>query len=152
VVTLKVNGQTHEVEVKSNRTLMEVLRETLGLMGTHEGCNRGDCGACTVLVDGQNVISCLMLAGEAEGRDILTIEGMGQDGRLHPLQQAFIDYSAFQCGYCTPGFLLSAKALLDRNPRPTVAQIKEGISGHLCRCTGYTRIVQAIHSVAERGV
>lgn len=151
VITLKVNGQDHEVEIKTHRTLLEVLRETLGLMGTHEGCNRGDCGACTVLVDGDAVNSCLMLAVEAEGKDILTIEGMGKEARLHPLQQAFIDYSAFQCGYCTPGILLSAKAMLDKNPHPTVEEIKEGISGHLCRCTGYTRIVRAIQSVAEKG-
>ena len=136
--------------LQSRRTLLEVLRESLGLMGTHEGCNRGDCGACTVLVDGEAVNSCLMLAVEAEGRDILTIEGMEQEGKLHPLQQAFIDFSAFQCGYCTPGILLSAKALLEQNPQPTEAEIKEGISGHLCRCTGYTRIVNAIQSVAEK--
>ncbi|MDE3077401.1 MAG: (2Fe-2S)-binding protein [Chloroflexota bacterium] len=147
-LTLRVNGSAYQVEVPANRTLLEVLREYLGLNGTKKGCDRGDCGACTVLLNGQAVVSCLVLAVEAAGKDILTIEGLARDGQLHPLQQSFIDRSALQCGFCTPGMILSAKALLDGNPSPSEDDIRESIAGNLCRCTGYSRIVQAIKDAA----
>jgi len=150
-IELKVNGEIHEVEVESHRTLLEVLREKLGLTGTKEACNKGDCGACTVLVDGKPLLSCLALAIEAQGKEISTIEGMAKEGyELHPIQQAFVDEGATQCGFCTPGMIMSAKALLDRNPNPTDEEIKEGISGNLCRCTGYITIVNAIQAAAGK--
>jgi carbon-monoxide dehydrogenase small subunit len=128
---------------------LQVLRENLGLTGTKQGCNAGDCGACTVLIDNQPVDSCLTLAIEAQGKEILTIEGLDQQGRLHPLQQAFIDHYAVQCGFCTPGMILSAKSLLDRNSHPTEEEVREAISGNLCRCTGYVKIVEAILAVVN---
>ena len=150
-IELKVNGEIYEVEIESHRTLLEVLRENLGLTGTKEACNKGDCGACTVLVDGKPLLSCLALALEAQGKEISTIEGMATDGyELHPIQQAFVDEGATQCGFCTPGMIMSAKALLDRNPNPTDEEIKEGISGNLCRCTGYITIVNAIQAAAGK--
>ena len=148
-IKLNVNGEIREVVVQPNTTLLHVLREDLGLTGTKQGCDAGDCGACTVLLDGQPTASCLTLAIEVQGVEITTIEGLSRDGQLHPLQQAFIDYFAVQCGYCTPGMILSAKALLDRNPHPTEAEVREAISGNLCRCTGYVKIVEAIMAVAE---
>lgn len=144
VIELTVNGVSHELLVEPKRTLLEVLREDLSLTGTKEGCGLGDCGACTVLVDGKPISSCLTLAVEAQGKDILTVEGLGHNGQLHPIQQAFIDYGALQCGFCTPGFILAAKALLDENPNPTEQEVRQAITGHLCRCTGYTKIVEAI--------
>jgi carbon-monoxide dehydrogenase small subunit len=148
-IELKVNGELFRVRVETRRTLLEVLRETLGLTGTKEMCNKGDCGGCTVLIDGKPVLSCLTLAIEAQGKDILTIEGLAKGYELHPIQQAFVDHGAIQCGYCSPGFIMSAKALLDRNPHPTEDEIKEGISNNICRCTGYVQIVEAIQAAAE---
>ena len=148
-IELKVNGEVFRIKVETHRTLLEVLRETLGLTGTKEMCNKGDCGGCTVMIDGRPVLSCLTLAIEAQGRDILTIEGLAKGYELHPIQQAFVDHGAIQCGYCSPGFIMSAKALLDRNPNPTEDEIKEGISNNICRCTGYVQIVEAIQAAAE---
>jgi len=144
LVELNVNGEVYQVLIEPWRTLLEVLRETLTLTGTKEGCGRGDCGACTVLLDGKVVNSCLLLAIDAQGKNILTIEGLAQDGQLHPLQEAFIEHGAIQCGFCTPGMILSAKALLDKNPQPSVEEVRQAISGNLCRCTGYTKIIKAI--------
>jgi len=149
LIELRVNGEIHEIVVEPRTTLLHVLREDLGLTGTKEGCNSGDCGACTVLIDNHPAVSCLTLAIEAQGKEILTIEGLDQQGRLHPLQQAFIDHYAVQCGFCTPGMILSAKALLDRNSHPTEEEVREAISGNLCRCTGYVKIVEAILAVAN---
>jgi carbon-monoxide dehydrogenase small subunit len=149
LIELRINGEGREVAVEPRTTLLHVLREDLGLTGTKESCNAGDCGACTVLMNGRPVSSCLTLAIEAQGKDILTIEGLDQEGRLHPLQQAFIDHYAVQCGFCTPGMILSAKALLDRNPQPTEEEVREAISGNLCRCTGYVKIVEAILAAAD---
>jgi carbon-monoxide dehydrogenase small subunit len=146
---LTVNGQSHELLVDPHRTLLEVLREQLGLTGAKEGCNLGDCGSCTVLLDGKPFLSCLVLAVEAQGREILTIEGLSQNGKLHPIQESFVQHGAVQCGFCTPGMILSAKVLLDRNPRPTEAEVKEALSGNLCRCTGYVKIVEAIMETAK---
>jgi carbon-monoxide dehydrogenase small subunit len=148
-IGLKVNGELFRVKVETHRTLLEVLRETLGLSGTKEMCNKGDCGGCTVIIDGKAVLSCLMLAIEAQGKDIVTIEGLAKGYELHPIQQAFVDHGAIQCGYCTPGFIMSAKALLDRNPNPNEDEIKGGISNNICRCTGYVKIVEAIQAAAE---
>ena len=147
-VSMTVNGKAVTVNVSPHDTLLKVLREELKLTGVKEGCGVGECGACTVIVDGEAVNSCLMLAPALEGKDILTVEGLMQDETLHPLQQAFIDYGAVQCGFCTPGLLLSAKALLDHNPKPTEEEIRVGISGNLCRCTGYHQVVEAIQAVA----
>jgi carbon-monoxide dehydrogenase small subunit len=141
---LKVNGQIHQVSVEPNRTLLDVLRYDLRLTGTKEGCSTGNCGSCTVLLDGKAVNSCIVLAVEAEGKEITTVEGLAHQGKLHPLQQAFIDEGAVQCGFCTPGTILSAKALLDSNPHPTAEQIRMAIAGNICRCTGYDKIVRAI--------
>jgi len=148
-MTFIVNGDQYSVQVDIRRTLLEVLRETLGLTGTKEMCNKGDCGGCTVIMDGKPVLSCLTLAVEAQGRQIVTIEGLADGFKLHPIQQAFVDKGAIQCGYCTPGFIMSAKALLDKNPRPTEEQIKEGIANNICRCTGYVQIVEAIQAAAK---
>jgi carbon-monoxide dehydrogenase small subunit len=142
--TIKVNGQLHGLNVEPNKTLLEFLREDLGLIGAKEACDTGGCGACTVLVDGRPVYSCLVLALDCQGKDVLTIEGLATDGKLHPLQQAFMDQGAVQCGFCTPGMILSAKALLDENPTPTEEEVREAIAGNICRCTGYSKIVQAI--------
>jgi carbon-monoxide dehydrogenase small subunit len=134
--------------VEPRQTLLDALRYSIGLTGTKEGCGRGDCGSCTVLLNGQAVNACLVFAIEVEGQDITTIEGLSQEGKLHPLQQAFIDEGAVQCGFCTPGIIISAKALLDANPHPTEAQVRQAIAGNLCRCTGYDKIVRAILRVA----
>ncbi len=148
-ITLTVNGDSYEVAVAPWRTLDEVLRNELRLTGTKVGCKTGDCGACTVLLDGKAVTSCLTLAVEAQGRAIVTIEGLAPKGdELHPLQKSFVEHGAVQCGYCTPGMILAAKHLLDRVPSPTDEQIRKGLSGNLCRCTGYTKIVEAIAAVA----
>jgi len=150
LITLNINGETYEVAVEPRTTLFDMLHDKLGLTGTKKSCDLGNCGSCTVLIDNKPVLSCLILAVEAQGKDILTIEGLEKNGQLHPLQQAFIDYAALQCGFCTPGMILSAKALLDSNPQPTEEEVKEAISGNLCRCTGYTNIVEAILKVARR--
>jgi carbon-monoxide dehydrogenase small subunit len=143
-IVLRVNGINYKVSVEPWRTLVEVLRETLGLTGTKKSCNEGECGACTVIVDGKPVVSCLMLAMDAQGKDILTIEGISEGEKLHPIQEAFLKNGAIQCGFCTPGMVMSAKALLDENPRPTIAEIRRAISGNLCRCTGYQHIIDSI--------
>ena len=149
VFNLRVNGRDYDVYSEPNRTLLEVVRDELRFTGAKEGCGTGDCGACTMHVDGNAVTSCLVLAPDAQGRDILTIEGLAQDGQLHPLQQAFIDHGAVQCGFCIPGMILSGVALLERNPHPTREEIRRGIAGNLCRCTGYRKIIEAIESVAN---
>jgi len=143
-ITLKINGEQFELLVEPKRTLLDALRDDLGMTGTKKGCDQGDCGACTVLLDGKAVNSCLILAVEAVGHEITTIEGLAKEGILHPLQEAFIKLGAMQCGYCTPGMLLSAKALLDKNPHPAREDIKIAIAGNLCRCTGYVKIIDAI--------
>jgi carbon-monoxide dehydrogenase small subunit len=149
-ISLTVNGETHDVLVPVHRTLLEVLREDLGLTGTKHGCELGECGTCTVLLDGEPVLSCLVLPAELAGRDITTVEGMARGGRLHPLQQAFAELGAAQCGYCTPGMLLTAQALLARDASPTRERIKEALAGNLCRCTGYTKILDAVELAALR--
>lgn len=149
LVHLRVNGEPREVATETNKTLLEVLREDLGLAGTKHGCELGECGVCTVLVDGAPVLSCMMLAVEAEAADIVTVEGLDNRGRPHPLQTAFAELGAAQCGYCTPGVLLVAKALLANNPRPTRDEIKQALSGVLCRCTGYTKIIDAVQAAAR---
>jgi carbon-monoxide dehydrogenase small subunit len=150
-VHLKVNGLAYETEVEPRRTLLELIREDLELTGTKEGCGLGECGTCTVLLDGKPIKSCITLAVQANGREVTTIEGLEKsDGTLHPLQQAFIDHGAIQCGFCTPGMILSGKALLDENPRPTELEVRQAIAGNLCRCTGYQKIVEAILSVASK--
>ena len=149
LIQLKVNGDYYEIAVDDRRTLLEVLRENLGLTGAKKGCDEGDCGACTVLMDGEAVPSCLVLAVEAQGKEITTIEGLAQDGKLHPVQEAFVKYGAVQCGFCTSGMILSAKALLDKNPEPTEEEIRGAIAGNLCRCTGYVKIIEAIQAVAD---
>lgn len=148
-IQLLVNGIHYTVSVEPDELLVDVLREKLGLTGTKKGCGTGDCGACSIIMDGRLVTSCLILAVAAEGKSILTIEGMEKDGQLHPIQKSFLDHHAVQCGYCTPGLVLSTKALLDETPHPSEEQIRLGISGNLCRCTGYQKIVEAIQAVAE---
>ena len=143
-VQFKVNGELSSAEVPSETTLLVMLREYLNLTGAKLGCDVGDCGACTVLVDGESVNSCLMLAGQANGREILTIEGLADSENLHPIQQTFEELASLQCGFCGPGIILSAKHLLDENPNPTVPEIQDALSGNLCRCTGYTKIVEAV--------
>lgn len=145
-----VNGEIYEEEIDVRRTLLEVLREDFGLMGTKRACNEGECGVCTVLIDGRPVAACLVLAVEAQEKGIETVEGMGQDGQLHPLQQAFIDHGAFQCGFCTPGVLMAAKGLLLENPKPTEEEVRNGIAGNLCRCSGYNKYVDAILDAARK--
>lgn len=148
-VTLTVNGQTQTITTDAHKTLLYLLRDDLGLYGTKDGCSEGECGACTVLMDGRPVNACLVLAGQAQGRTIITIEGLAGDGELHPLQRAFIRSGAVQCGFCTPGLVLSAVALLERQPDPTEAQIRQALTGNLCRCTGYTQIIAAIQAAAR---
>jgi carbon-monoxide dehydrogenase small subunit len=151
VIRLQVNGDRYEVAIEPWRTLNEVLREDLGLTGTKHGCGQGDCGACTVLLDGRSVLSCLTLAVSADGGDVRTVEGLAQGReRLHPIQEAFIAGGAIQCGYCTPGMEISALHLLRRHPRPTEAEIRAGLAGNLCRCTGYAKIVAAIQAASAR--
>ena len=146
-----LNGEPIEVEIEPHLTLLQVLRDKLELIGTKEGCGMGECGACTVLLDGKTVNSCIFPALEVEGKKVTTIEGLTDaQGNLHPIQKAFIDYGAVQCGFCTPGMVLSAKALLDENPKPSEEEIRHGIAGNLCRCTGYLQIIQAIKAVSEQ--
>ncbi len=147
---LTVNGESHEVSFAPYKTLLELLREDLGLTGTKHGCELGECGACAVLVDGVPQLSCLVLALECEGRSVETVEGMARGAELHPLQAAFADLGAAQCGYCTPGILITAKALLEKEPHPSRARITEAVSGNLCRCTGYQQIFEAIEEAARR--
>lgn len=149
-IELTVNGQTYNVLAEPWWTLKDVLREQLGLTGTKTGCEEGDCGACTVILEGQAVNSCLVLAMEARGKAVTTIEGLAGPDGLHPLQEAFIEHGAFQCGYCTPGVLMSAGALLDENPNPSIGEIREALAGNLCRCTGYVKIEQAVLAAAGK--
>jgi len=149
-LTLRINGETRDVIAPTHKTLLELLREDLGLTGTKHGCELGECGTCTVLVDGTPVLSCLTLPVEVQDRDVTTIEGLAQGGELHPLQTAFSELGAAQCGYCTPGMVLAAKALLDRNPSPTPEDISQWLAGNLCRCTGYAKILEAVDLAAGR--
>jgi aerobic-type carbon monoxide dehydrogenase small subunit (CoxS/CutS family) len=150
VISMRVNGEDRELLVPVHRTLLEVLREDLGLTGTKHGCELGECGTCTVLVDGQPQLSCLLLPVQLEDREVTTVEGLGTTVDLHPLQRAFADLGAAQCGYCTPGMLLAASALLASSPRPSREEIREALAGNLCRCTGYAKIVEAVELAAER--
>ena len=150
VIRLTVNGAAHEIEVPTYRTLLDCLRNDLGLTGSKEGCGVGVCGACTVLVDGKMISSCIALAVFADGHDVTTVEGLAEDERLHPVQQAFVDAGGFQCGICTPGQVVSAKALLDANPHPSDDEIREWMAGNLCRCTGYYKILESIQTAADR--
>jgi len=148
-LNLKINGDAHDVLVSPNNTLLEVLRDKLGLTGTKRGCDLGTCGACTVLIDGEACLSCLILAVDAAGREILTIEGLAKGGDLHPLQRAFVEKGAIQCGFCTPGMILTAEAILEEEKHPTEDMIRKKMAGNLCRCTGYKKIVEAVASVSE---
>ena len=150
ILKLNVNGDDFEILTEIHKTLLEVLREDLGFTGTKRGCDLGSCGACTVLVDGKPYLSCLTLAVAAQGKKIVTIEGMAQGGEPHPLQKAFVEKGAIQCGFCTPGMILTAKAYLAERPHPSEEEIKQAMSGNLCRCTGYTKILEAILSVVEK--
>jgi aerobic-type carbon monoxide dehydrogenase small subunit (CoxS/CutS family) len=150
-IMLTLNGTTEIALVQSNTTLLTLLREGLGVTGTKNGCATGECGACTVLLNGEPVNACLVLAVEVDGAEIVTVEGLARDGQLEPLQQAFIDHTGTQCGFCTPGILISARALLGRNPTPTEDDIKDALRGNLCRCTGYTRIISAVQDAAKAG-
>ena len=150
-ITLTVNGTEETVQVASNITLLTLLRERLGLTGSKNGCSAGECGACTVLVNDEPVNACLILAVETDGAEIVTVEGLARDGQLDPLQRSLIEFGSVQCGFCTPGMLITARALLDRNPSPDEGEIKDALRGNLCRCTGYTRIIDAIKVTAETG-
>jgi aerobic-type carbon monoxide dehydrogenase small subunit (CoxS/CutS family) len=150
-ISVEVNGTTYEREVEARRLLVHFIRDDLDLTGTHVGCDTGNCGACSVILDGTLLKSCMILAIQADGASIETVEGLGADGELDPLQQAFGEHHALQCGYCTPGMLMSAKALLDENPEPTEGEIRRAIQGNICRCTGYVNIVEAIAAAAEAG-
>ena len=147
---VRVNGESHEIVAPVNKTLLEILREDLGLTGTKHGCELGECGTCTVLIDGDPMLSCLVLPVEVQGHEILTIEGLAEGGRPHELQVAFAELGAAQCGYCTPGMMMSSKALLDSNSHPTTEEIKEYLAGNLCRCTGYLQILEAVDSAAKK--
>lgn len=148
-ITITVNGDKHDLKVSPNRTLLQMIRKDLGLKGTNCSCERGDCGTCTILVDGEPTKSCLMLGLEADGREITTIEGLGEEGKLNPVQKAFIENGAVQCGFCSPAFILTAHALLQKNPNPSEEEVKEAIEGILCRCTGYRQIIDAILDAAN---
>ncbi|HID07074.1 MAG TPA: (2Fe-2S)-binding protein [Armatimonadetes bacterium] len=148
-ITLHVNGEDYQITVEPQTRLLDALRYHIGLTGTKEGCGTGDCGACSVLIDGKLVCSCLVLAVSAEGKDILTIEGIAKDGELHPIQKAFIECGAVQCGFCTPGMILATKALLDEMPNPSLDDIKRALAGNLCRCTGYVKIFEAVQMAAR---
>ena len=149
IINLMVNGEKFQVIVEPAESLLDVLRVKLNKTGTKKGCNEGDCGACTVIMNGRPVNACLVLAVEADNASILTIEGLAENAQLHPLQEAFIKYGGLQCGFCTPGMIMIAKALLDRNPNPTEEEIRKAIAGNVCRCTGYVKIVQSIHEAAK---
>ena len=148
-IVLNVNGIQYNINVETHRTLVEVLRDTLGLTGTKKSCNEGECGACTVLMDGKPVASCLVLAVAAQGKEIITIEGLNEGEKLDPVQEAFVKHTAIQCGFCTPGMVMAAKAFLNEHPKPTPAEVRKAIAGNLCRCTGYQQIVDAIMAAAE---
>ena len=150
-ITITVNGGRERLDVPSNMTLLQLLREKLALTGTKNACSAGECGACTILMNGQPVNSCMVLAVEADGAEVVTVEGLADDGQLTPIQEAFMEHNAVQCGFCTPGVLISAHALLKRNPHPTEDEIKSAMVGNLCRCTGYLRIIEAVQTAAEKG-
>jgi aerobic carbon-monoxide dehydrogenase small subunit len=150
LVRMRVNGMPEEIQVEPWRTLSDVLREDLGLTGVKIGCNEGQCGSCTVLIDGKAVKSCLVLAPQADGKEIVTIEGLAGREGLHPLQEAFIEHFAIQCGYCTPGMIMTAKAILDEDPAPTEAELREALHGNLCRCTGYVKIIEAVLAARDK--
>lgn len=150
LMKLSINGMAYEEEINHRRTLLEVLRENLGLLGTHKGCDEGQCGACTVLIDGNEVNSCLVLAASVQGKEITTIEGLADGEQLHPVQEAFVEYGAIQCGFCTPGMIMVAKGFLDKNPQPTEEEAKRAVAGNLCRCTGYFQIIDAVLKAAEK--
>ncbi len=149
-ITLTINGSSEQVDVPSNLTLLQMLREKLALTGTKNGCMAGECGACTVMLNGEPVNSCMVLAVECDGAEVLTVEGLAKDSVLDPIQETIIDQGGVQCGFCTPGILISARALLDRKPNPSEADIREALVGNLCRCTGYLRIIEAVHEASER--
>ena len=149
-IRLTVNGKNYEVQVKPSATLLDVIREDLGLTGTKEGCGVGECGACTVIIEGQAVNACIMLAIEANGKNITTIEGLADGEKLHPIQEAFVEVGGLQCGFCTPGMILSTKVLLDKNKTPTDQEIRKGLEGNFCRCTGYTKIVESVKVAAQK--
>ncbi len=151
LITLKVNGQPREIAVEPSWTLLETVREQLRLTGAKEGCGTGDCGACSMLVDGRLITSCLMLAVQAEGSEVTTIEGLATNGSLHPVQAAFVEKGGVQCGFCTPGMIMAAASLLNRNPSPTLDDVREGLAGNLCRCTGYAKIYESVLTAAEVG-
>jgi carbon-monoxide dehydrogenase small subunit len=148
-IKVKINGKAYELAVPPWRTLLEMIREDLKLTGTKEGCGQGECGSCTVIMGGKTVNSCLVLAMESDGQEIVTIEGLADGEKLHPVQEAFVEHAGMQCGFCTPGMIMSAKALLDRNPNPSEVEIREGIAGNFCRCTGYTKIIESIGAAAK---
>jgi carbon-monoxide dehydrogenase small subunit len=148
-VTLKINGETRSASVPPETTLLKMLRESFNLTGAKLGCDVGDCGACTVIVDGKSVNACLMLAGQADGREVQTIEGLATPDRLHPIQKCFEECASLQCGFCGPGVIMSSKALLDANPNPSVAEIRDALAGNLCRCTGYTKMIEAVQESAK---
>jgi len=148
-VSIKVNGENRSASVPPETTLLKLLRESFGLTGAKLGCDVGDCGACTVIVDGRLVNSCLMLAGQVDGRDVLTIEGLATMDRLDPIQKAFEDKGSLQCGFCGPGVIMSTKALLDQNPNPTLQEIRDGLAGNLCRCTGYSKMIEAVQTIVR---
>lgn len=150
LITLNVNGKSHEVAIEPRQSLLQVLREELHLTGTKEGCSEGECGACTVILDGKTVDSCLIFGLEVEGCQITTIEGLSSNDTLHPVQQAFVEHGGAQCGFCTPGMILAAKALLEQTPSPSEEEIRWGLSGNLCRCTGYVKIVEAVQAAAQQ--
>ncbi|MFQ5912878.1 MAG: (2Fe-2S)-binding protein [Nitrospinota bacterium] len=153
LISLRVNGEEHEIAVEPRRLLVEALRDDLSLTGTKRGCESGVCGCCTVLLNGQNIKSCLMLAVQVKDAEVTTIEGLrGEDSGLHPIQKAYVNYGALQCGYCTPGFIMTTKAFLEENPKPTEAEIREALSGNICRCTGYVKIVEAILAASGQEV
>jgi len=147
-IRLKVNGLEYDLVVKPHWTLLDVLRDQMGLTGTKKGCDNGECGACTVIIDGQAILSCLMLAVQAQGKEIITIEGLAHDGKLDRVQKAFVKYGAIQCGFCTPGMIMTAHALLEKTPHPSEEEIKRALSGNLCRCTGYVKIIEAVQTAA----
>lgn len=149
-INLTINGEKYEILVEPWQTLVDIIREEIGLTGTKKGCGTGDCGACTIVLDGKAVCSCLILGVEVDGKEILTIEGLKLGEKLHPIQEAFVHFGAIQCGFCTPGMIMAAKSLLDHHPHPTEDQVKIGISGNLCRCTGYKKIIEAILNVSEQ--
>ena len=150
LLAMKLNGESVEISVEPSAMLVDVLRNQLNLTGTKEACGKGECGACTVLLDGLAVSSCITPAMKAMNKEVITIEGLGNPGKLHPIQEAFIEHGAIQCGFCTPGMVLSAKALLDKNPNPTEEEVRVGLSGNLCRCTGYVKIVESVLAAAEK--